>query len=217
MKKSTLDQLPEKSSTEDKNSKISFLQNMRKLLSDDNRTTTLTLWTAFFLCFSTLYFLMSWIPKLIEDSGYENVVGRQAFFLFNLGGVIGIYFMGWLSTRWKLTNIIFVLSILASLGMVIFAMTPNNLSLLLPMIFLIGILQQGGFTGLYGAAAKAYPTEIRTTGIGWSIGLGRTGAVVGPAVAGYLIVAGFTMSANFIFFSIPMAIGGIIAYRLHIR
>jgi hypothetical protein len=85
------------------------------------------------------------------------------------------------------------------------------------MIFLIGILQQGGFTGLYGAAAKAYPTEIRSTGIGWSIGLGRIGAVAGPAVAGYLIVAGFTMSANFIFFSIPMAIGGIIAYRLHIR
>jgi benzoate transport len=217
MKKSTLDQLPEIFSTEDKNSKTVLLQNMRKLLSDDNRVTTLTLWTAFFLCFSTLYFLMSWIPKLIEDSGYESAVGRDAFLLFNLGGVIGIYFMGWLSTRWKLTNIIFVLSILAALSMVIFAMVPNNLSLLLSMIFIIGILQQGGFTGLYGAAAKAYPTEIRSTGIGWSIGLGRTGAVVGPAVAGYLIVAGFTMSANFIFFSIPMAIGGIIAYRLHIR
>ena len=63
MKKSTLDQLPEIFSTEDKNSKTVLLQNMRKLLSDDNRATTLTLWTAFFLCFSTLYFLMSWIPK----------------------------------------------------------------------------------------------------------------------------------------------------------
>ena len=56
MKKSTLDQLPEIFSTEDKNSKTVLLQNMRKLLSDDNRVTTLTLWTAFFLCFSTLYF-----------------------------------------------------------------------------------------------------------------------------------------------------------------
>ena len=217
MKKSTLDQLPEMSLTEDKSSKTVFLQNMRKLLSDDKKVTTLTLWAAFFLCFSTLYFLMSWIPKLIEDSGYESAVGRDAFLLFNLGGVIGIYFTGWLSTRWKLTNIIFVLSILAALGMVIFAMVPNNLSLLLSMIFLIGILQQGGFTGLYGAAAKAYPTEIRSTGIGWSIGLGRTGAVAGPAAAGYLIAAGFSMSENFIFFSIPMAIGGIIAYRLHMR
>ena len=78
-------------------------------------------------------------------------------------------------------------------------------------------MQQGGFTGLYGAAAKAYPTEIRSTGIGWAIGLGRSGAVVGPAVAGYLIAAGLDMSDNFFIFAIPMAIGGVIAQRLHIR
>jgi len=101
--------------------------------------------------------------------------------------------------------------------MVIFAYAPNQLSLLMALILLIGILQQGGFTGLYGAAAKIYPTEIRSTGIGWAIGLGRSGAVAGPAIAGYLIVAGFDMSANFIFFAVPMAIGGFIAYLLHVR
>jgi MFS transporter, AAHS family, vanillate permease len=85
------------------------------------------------------------------------------------------------------------------------------------LIFAIGILQQGGFTGLYGAAAKVYPTEIRSTGIGWAVGLGRFGAVAGPAVAGYLIAAGFDMSANFYFFAVPMAVGGIIAYRLNLR
>ena len=65
-------------------------------------------------------------------------------------------------------------------------------------------------------AAKAYPTAMRSTGIGWAIGLGRFGAVVGPAVAGYLIAAGLGMSANYIIFAIPMAVGGLIAYRLHI-
>ena len=67
------------------------------------------------------------------------------------------------------------------------------------------------------AAAKAYPTNVRSTGIGWAIGLGRFGAVVGPAVAGYLIAAGLDMSANYFIFAVPMAIGGVIAYRLHIR
>jgi benzoate transport len=186
-------------------------------LLKEHRTATLTLWTAFFLCFSTLYFLMSWIPKLMEDSGYEAAIGRDAFFMFNLGGVIGIYLMSWMSTRWKLTNLIFILSVSSAVGMVIFAMAPNQLSLLMMLILLIGILQQGGFTGLYGVAAKIYPTEIRSTGIGWAVGLGRFGAVVGPAVAGYLIVAGFNMSANFVFFAIPMAIGGYIAYRLHVE
>ena len=130
---------------------------------------------------------------------------------------MGIYLLGWMSTRWKLTNLILVLSVSSSIGMVIFAMAPNQLNLLLVLILLIGILQQGGFTGLYGVAAKVYPTEIRSTGVGWAIGLGRLGAVAGPAVAGYLIAAGFDMSANFFFFAVPMALGGIIAYRLNIE
>ena len=160
---------------------------------------------------------MSWIPKLMVDSGYRAAIGRDAFFNFNLGGVIGIYLMAWMSTRWKLSNLIFLLSFSSAVGMVIFAYAPNQLNLLMILILLIGILQQGGFTGLYGAASKVYPTEIRSTGIGWAIGLGRSGAVAGPAIAGYLIVAGFDMSANFIIFAVPMAIGGFIAYLLHIR
>lgn len=186
------------------------------LLAPEHRKTTVILWTAFFLCFSTLYFLMSWIPKLMEDSGYDAAAGRDAFFLFNLGGVIGIYLMGYLSTRVKLSNLILTMAVSSAVGMVVIALVPNQLTVLLGLTLAIGILQQGGFTGLYGAAAKAYPTAIRSTGIGWGIGLGRLGAVVGPAAAGYLIVAGLDMSANYIVFALPMAIGGCIAYLLHI-
>ena len=194
----------------------SFLGNMAKLLSKRHRKATLILWSAFFMCFSTLYFLMSWIPKLMDDSGYAAGVGRDAFFLFNLGGVLGIYLMGWLSTRFRLTNLVFALCTASAVGMVVFAIVPAGLSLLMALILVIGILQQGGFTGLYATAAKIYPTEIRSTGVGWAIGLGRSGAVAGPAIAGYLIVAGFDMASNFIFFAVPMAIGGFIAYRLHV-
>ena len=90
----------------------------------------------------------------------------------------------------------------------------------MPMVwftFFMGFLQQGGFTGLYAVAAKVYPTEIRSTGIGWAIGLGRFDAVVGPAAAGYLIAAGLDMSANYYVFAVPMAIGGMLAYRLHVK
>jgi len=194
-----------------------MLSNIATLLAREHRVVTLTLWAAFFLCFATLYFLMSWIPKLMIDAGYDEAVGRDAFFLFNLGGVIGIYLLGLLSTRLKLTDLVFALLFASAACMVVFASVPRQLELLLVMIFLIGLLQQGGFTGLYGAAAKAYPTGIRSTGIGWAIGLGRSGAVAGPMIAGYLIAAGLDMSANFYCFAVPMAIGGLIAWRLHIR
>jgi benzoate transport len=216
LKKDTLTEMPEVVTSKHEQ-EAGFFRNMLRLLTKEQRRTTLILWAAFFLCFSTLYFLMSWIPKLVEDSGFDATIGRDAFFLFNLGGVIGIFLMGWASTRFKLTDLICWMLLAAAVLMVIFATAPDQLNLLLLLTFLIGALQQGGFVGLYSAAAIAYPTNIRSTGIGWSIGLGRSGAVAGPAVAGYLIAAGLDMSANYYIFAIPMGIGGIIASRLHIK
>ena len=214
LKHSPIDELPE--SIKSHKNKTTLLNNMRMLLSPKYRSLSLTLWTAFCCAYATLYFLMSWIPKLMENAGYDMAAGRNAFFLFNLGGVIGIYLLGYLSIKWKLTNLIFNLSIASAISMIAFALAPNELNTLLILIVMIGILQQSAFTGLYGVAAKAYPTEIRSTGVGWAIGLGRIGAVIGPALAGYLILAGYDMSANFMFFSIPMIVCGFIAYRLHI-
>lgn len=216
LKKNALEELPGIDVTKG-STKRSTSGNVAHLLGKEHRVATLTLWAAFFLGFCTLYFLMSWIPKLMEDSGYDRHIGHQAFFLFNLGGVMGIYLMGWMSTRWKLSNLILILLTSSAVAMVVFASAPNQLNLLLVLITITGILQQGGFTGLYGAAAKIYPTAMRSTGIGWAIGLGRSGAVAGPAIAGYLIAAGFDMSANFYFFAVPMAISGFIAYRLKLR
>jgi benzoate transport len=203
-------------SNNDREVTVSMIGNMRMLLSPKYRRLSLMLWTSFFCAFGTLYFLMSWIPKLMENAGYDMAVGRDAFLLFNLGGVIGIYLLGILSVKWKLTNLILNLSLVSAVSMIIFALVPNQLNILFILILLIGILQQSAFTGLYGVAAKAYPTEIRSTGVGWAIGLGRSGAVAGPAVAGYLILAGYDMSANFIFFALPMIVCGLIAYKLNI-
>ena len=216
LKKDTLDELPVVAKETSRRAKGIF-GNMMSLLAPEYRLATLTLWTTFFLCFATLYFLMSWIPKLMEQTGYSAETGHLAFFLFNLGGVIGIFTLGTLATRWRLTNLVFVFLFSSAICMVIFASAPNQLTLLMAVIFLTGILQQGGFTGLYAVAAKVYPTEIRSTGIGWAIGLGRSGAVIGPAAAGFLIAAGFSMSANYYVFAVPMALGGMISYWLKVK
>jgi len=216
LKRDPLPEMPDITPQQQKQSQ-GMVQVMAQLLAKEHRKVTLTLWTTFFLAFSALYFLLSWIPMLVEDAGFSKADAREAFFLFNLGGVIGVWILGILSTRWKLTNIVFTLMFSASIFMVIFAAIPGDIDLLLTLIFIIGLLQQGGFTGLYAAAAKAYPTSMRSTGIGWSIGLGRFGAVAGPAVAGYLIAGGLDMAANFYIFAVPLAVSAIIAYRLHLR
>lgn len=216
LRKPILSELPDVKKNQLRESR-GVINNVASLLGEKHRIVTLTLWTTFFLCFSTLYFLMSWIPRLMEQSGYSAEVGRLAFFLFNFGGVLGIFILGALSTRWKLTNLVSLFLFTSGIFMVIFAISPNQQTLLMTIIFFMGVLQQGGFTGLYAAAAKLYPTEIRSTGIGWAVGLGRSGAVIGPAAAGFLIAAGLSMSGNYIVFALPMLIGGLIAYRLKVN
>ncbi len=215
LKKNTLDALPEIKKVEIPRGNL--LSNVRSLLHPSLRTATFFLWTSFFMCFATLYVLLSWIPRLVEDAGHGFQVGRNAFFWFNLGGVIGILTMGILSTRFVLSNVISFMAIGAAVAMILFATIELNLFLMMFLIFLIGVLQQGGFTGLYAAASKAYPTAIRSTGIGWGIGLGRAGAVIGPVVAGYLIAANYDLSFIFYLFAAPMVLGSFLAYRLKIK
>jgi MFS family permease len=73
----------------------------------------------------------------------------------------------------------------------------------------IGWGVQGGFVGFYSVAARLYPTEIRNTGIGWGIGAGRIGAIVGPKIGGTLIGLGLTLTTNFLIFSVPMIIAAV--------
>ena len=193
------------------------VSNITNLLIRERRSETLMLWATFFLCFSTIYFLLSWIPRLMEQAGYSAETGRLAFFLFNAGGVIGVFILGGLATYVRLTHLVFVFLFSSAICMVIFAMVPSQLTLLMVIIFLMGLLQQGGFTGLYAVAAKVYPTEVRSTGIGWAIGFGRSGAVVGPALAGVLIAAGLGMSGNYLLFAVPVAFGGLVAYWLKVE
>ncbi len=215
--KPSVNALPELAEQDTLNNQRGFLGNILLLLGPDYRRTTILLWLAFFFSFATLYVMLSWIPQMVEDSGYSFVVGREAFFLFNLGGVIGIFLMGLLATRFWLSNLLLAMLFGSAIGMVFFANATVEQTVMMAIIFMIGVLLQGGFTGLYAAASKAYATQIRATGLGWCLGLGRSGAVIGPTLAGYLISAQFSMSAIFYIFAAPMAIAGIIGFYLKLK
>ena len=215
--KDSISELPQTENAQNNNEPANALNNFQDLFRNNYWKPTLTIWLSFLLCFSTMYFLMTWIPALMEYSGFTAATGRTAFFLFNLGGVLGIWLLGAISTKIKLSNIVSSFLITSAILLIVFAASPNQQTLLLSLVLVIGILFQGGFTGLYAVAAKVYPASFRSTGVGWAIGLGRAGAVIGPGVAGFLIAAGFDMSANFYIFSVPAMLGGIIAYCLHVR
>jgi len=190
-----------------------------RILSPPLRARTLTLWALFFSCFLTLYFLQSWLPRLMETAGHSPEAARLAFLLFNLGGVIGIVALGGLSVGHHLSRTIGLFLAMAAVAMVLFALLQSRgpILQLLALALAIGVLLQGGFVGLYAVSAKAYPTTARSTGIGWAIGVGRAGAVVGPLLVGYLVALGLDLVGISLLFTLPLVLGSLYAFRLDVR
>ena len=186
---------------------------VKRLFENNLGLSTVAVWTIYFCGYLSLYFLMSWIPSLFVNSGFELSDGIAALTLYNLGAVIGIVFIGLITTRFKLAKPISSYFIGSSIFLVIlYYYEPQSILWLNILIFIIGFLLQGGFTAMYALAARIYPTSARATGIGWAAGLGRTGAILSPIAVGYLVADNWNMYELFLLFSIPLLIAGIIVY-----
>lgn len=196
---------------------LGIFDNFAGIVNKEMLRKTILLWSTFFFALFTLYFMMSWIPYMFEHSGYTRDQGGQAFSLFNIGAIIGVVLLGSAATRLPLSASCAAFLSCGALLMLVFANTNLSIVGSLVLILITGIFLQGGYTGLYACAAKLYPSSIRATGVGWAIGVGRIGAVIGPALAGFLIEGGMDMKTNFMLFSIPMFLSGIFAYSLKIK
>ena len=163
--------------------------------------------------FAALYFLTSWIPKLATAAGLPLHLAIYGGATFNFGAVFGIAVSGILSQRIGLRKTIALFLIATATAMNLFGLAVGS-SRVLILFGLIGFFIQGGFVGLYAIAARLYPTEVRTTGIGWSIGAGRTDAILGPMLGGLLVASAFSIEASFRWFAIPLILAAVFTWLI---
>lgn len=167
---------------------------------------TMALWAAAFMSMLVLYFLLNWTPQVLVSAGLRLDQGISAGVLLNVGGGVGMVLLGYFSTRLGLKRMISYYFLGGSLGLVAFGLTAMNIVPLLVITFFTGFFVMGSLIGLYVIAARIYPPEIRSTGVGWSIGIGRLGAVFGPYLAGVMIGQGLDRSVYFLVFAVPLLI-----------
>ena len=181
------------------------------LLAPSRRVSTLGLWAGFLMVYATVYFLLGFVPQVVADMGLPLNQSIYAGTLYSFGGLVGIILLGVLGTRYSLLKAIVGYELAAAACMIVFALVTSPLVLLLFVIAILGFFSQAALVGMVAAAARLYPTELRATGIGWGMGAGRFGAIIGPYVGGLLMTLDLSRSSSLMFFAIPLVLAAVAA------
>jgi len=198
-----------KDSEEFKNRKINN-DGVKLLFEPKLKPITLRLWLAAFFGFMTLYTVMSWVPNIAKEAGMPFELATYVGIALNLGAAIGSSSIGAIGSKIGLKRTQFTYMFLAFTVMQLYAFLPLNTQTIFVLVFLIGLFAQGGFNGIWPILSRIYPTSYRATGVGYTVGVGRLGAILGPVIFGILSDQELSNSVLFVVFSLPLLIMGFI-------
>lgn len=172
------------------------------------RATLLMVLSYFMLMFS-FYFVLSWTPKNLVDLGFGVEEGIFALLLINLGGIFGGLTCGYFTRRINARSLTSVWLIALFFSIVGYGMVQTGFLPMMTLAFVVGFFLMSAMAGLYIIVPKIYPPNVRNTGTGLAIGIGRIGAMVGPALAGYLIAVGWERVAYYSTLALPVLISAL--------
>lgn len=172
------------------------------------KDSTIKVWVAAFFGFLTLYTLMSWVPTIAKDSGLPFELATWVGIMLNIGAAFGSASVGGIGSRLGLRQTILMFMLIAFGVMQVYAFSTLTTGLIFGLVLLIGFFVQGGFNGIWPTLSRLYDTHLRATGVGYTVGIGRVGAILGPLLFGYFSDAGMSINALFVAFSIPLLVMG---------
>ena len=162
----------------------------KDLFNSENLLRTVFLWTSYFFTLMVVYIMLSWLPSLFQELGFTRKEGATAQFYFMVSATVGTVILGVLKEQKKKTFVILLMygGILAGL---LALNAAGSLTQMYLASALVGAFVIGCQGVLYAFGGIVYPTTVRGTGIGVASAVGRVGAMLGPAIAGALLTAGF--------------------------
>lgn len=170
---------------------------VKHLFTEGRATGTVLLWVPFFMNLLLLYFFVNWLPGLLRESGLPISAGVRATFMFSLGGIIGSLIQGRMMT-WQGAFAVLLAEFAASVALITTMAFAASFAIMMTATLILGITIQGAQAGLNALAASFYPTSVRSTGIGWALGVGRIGSIAGPTLAGVLLSMNWTPQQIFL-------------------
>lgn len=177
-------------------------QSLAALFSNNRALSTLMFFQAFFMCLLMVYGLGSWLPKLMTMAGYGFGSSLMFLLFLNIGGIIGAIGGGWLSDRFHPRPVLMLFFTLAAVSLALLGF-KSHVAVLYFLVTVAGATTIGSQILLYAYVAQFYPTAIRSTALGWSSGVGRIGAILGPVLGGALLAMQLSHQMNFLAFDMP--------------
>jgi MFS transporter, AAHS family, 4-hydroxybenzoate transporter len=188
---------------------------VKHLFTEGRTIPTLLLGVPFFMVFMVLVTVTFWTPAVLHSVGFSLSAAALIVGLNNLGSVIASAMSGWLVHRFGAFKILIPSFVIGGLCLAWFGQATTSVVMLGLASFFAGFFVGGTGTGLIAVAAGMYPTSIRSTGIGWGMGMGRVGQFFGPFLTGLLVGLGYKVGGIFYAAAVPCFVGALFLVFLY--
>ncbi|MFB8369854.1 MFS transporter [Pseudarthrobacter sp. NPDC055928] len=156
---------------------------------------------ASFMGLLLVYGLNTWLPQLMASAGYPVSAGLSLLLVLNLGAVAGLIIAGILADKHGTKPIVLLWFGLSAACLALLSIKVENAVLLNALVFVTGVFVFSSQVLVYAWVSQLFPARLRATALGFAAGVGRVGAIAGPAVTGGLVAAGIAYPWGFYVFA----------------
>jgi MFS transporter, AAHS family, 4-hydroxybenzoate transporter len=168
------------------------------LFSSGYALQTVLLWIIFFCSLMNLFLFAYWMPTVFNLIGMSPPQAVFASSLRDLGAIFAVLYLGLAIDRIGPERSLALHYAAGAVFIAAIALVTLPYAMLLVMSFLAGMTIIGSQTGANATCGKLYPARMRTSGIGWALGIGRLGGIAAPVLGGYLLALGLPPTRIFL-------------------
>jgi AAHS family 4-hydroxybenzoate transporter-like MFS transporter len=173
------------------------------LFTQQRAGTTVVLWLISFMTWMTLIGVAFWTPSLLQQVGLSASAAATVLAMNNAGGVIGTILIGACLGKWAVHRVL-LLAYLAAAAFIALMGTPGiAFPLLLTAGALAGFFSSAVGGGIIAVSANLYPANVRASAVGWALGVGRLGSIVGPLGTGLLVTRSWSVADIYLITALP--------------
>jgi len=176
--------------------------------------TTAMFWITWFCISLGYYGVFTWLPRIFVKQGFTFLKTYQNVFLMALAQLPGYFSAAYLVERVGRKVTLGVYLILSGVFTYLFAVT-GGLSPIVGSALLMSFFCLGAWGALYAYTPESYPTEIRSTGMGWASGMTRIAGAIAPILGGYLLSVSLVSALSV--YAAAFAVGGLVVLALGIE